>query len=599
MRLRWSPVGRSPSARRHTGGRLAGDRIPGDLGVHRRRRAGSHPNLDVSLEGWTTASAEAADELTIDLPAGINLLPRSMPSCGSSDFGTEECPVRLPQLGLVTIRGDHEGDPEYLLGTAAVYSLTPTADEFGRIGFVIPTLDVPVSGTVGLRSGSDYGGRVGARRLPRRRRTTGGRLHRLGGPGGAGTRPRPAPAWDQRLPRDLRTPAVRLPTSSSVLQTALTEYPTACSQPSGLKNLTLTTHEDPRTPDQCHDHAAGGDRVRALSFFSFGEGSVASTAADTPTGVTLSFGVPQAMSPTTLSGSQLKAAALFFEGGLTIDEVELEGRTECSAAQVGIGTEAAPPARRARSWARRRCRARSPGGGPGRDLLRRAGPEGGYGLWVTASGYGVDLKLPLVLAIEDLLVESEGSEEEVEAAVAEFEFLPQLPLNRIDLELPDGPSSPLVTAGECGEFGVTGLLTPWDGQLSEWVTESTHVIDAGFGGGPCPTPGSGPAPSPPPSTLPMQPNHPERTPKTRILRHPPRHSKVRRATFAFRADVAGSTFRCKLDSSPTAAAPPRFASGLKPGRHVFRAYAVSRAGTRGKVAAFRFKTLARRPHKHR
>ncbi len=381
------------------------------------------------------------------------------------------------------------------------------------------------------------------------------------------------------------------PVATNVAATVLTEYPTTCSPPSGL-DLTLTTHEDPGHPTSAMTALPTAIGCGSLSFFPLGEGSVASTAADTPTGVTLSFGVPQAMSPTTPSGSQLKSAALFFEGGLTIDEVALEGRTECSAAQAGIGTEAAaacPPGSKLGT-----ASVQSPlfpATVPGEVFFGGPEPEGGYRLYVTASGYGVDLKLPLVLAIEDLLVESEGSEEEVEAAVAEFEVLPQLPLKRIDLELPDGPSSPLVTAGECGEFGVTGLLTPWDGQLSDWVTESTHEIVAGFGGGPCPTPGSDPAPAPAPSPPPsMLPSHPQRTPKTRILRHPPRHSKVRRATFAFRADIAGSTFRCKLDSQPyrRCSSPVRF-SGLKPGRHVFRVYAVSRAGTRGKVAAFHFK----------
>ncbi len=56
-------------------------------------------------------------------------------------------------------------------------------------------------------------------------------------------------------------------------------------------------------------------------------------------------------------------------------------------------------------------------------------------------------------------------------------------------------------------------------------------------------------------------------------------SAARSATFGFHADEAGSTFRCALDARKAAPCrAPKLYSGLSPGRHVFKVYAVDLAG---------------------
>jgi hypothetical protein len=56
-------------------------------------------------------------------------------------------------------------------------------------------------------------------------------------------------------------------------------------------------------------------------------------------------------------------------------------------------------------------------------------------------------------------------------------------------------------------------------------------------------------------------------------------SKARSATFAFRSDSPGSTFRCRVDGHrPAPCRSPKKYSGLSAGRHTFRVYAVDAAG---------------------
>jgi hypothetical protein len=56
-------------------------------------------------------------------------------------------------------------------------------------------------------------------------------------------------------------------------------------------------------------------------------------------------------------------------------------------------------------------------------------------------------------------------------------------------------------------------------------------------------------------------------------------SSARTASFGFRADEAVAGFRCRLDAGKvTSCRSPKTYSGLAPGRHVFRVYAVDRAG---------------------
>jgi hypothetical protein len=68
-------------------------------------------------------------------------------------------------------------------------------------------------------------------------------------------------------------------------------------------------------------------------------------------------------------------------------------------------------------------------------------------------------------------------------------------------------------------------------------------------------------------------------PETILSKRPTGAIHAPRATFRFNANIAGSTFQCKLDRRPfRACESPKTYKGLSEGRHVFRVRAVGPTG---------------------
>jgi Ca2+-binding RTX toxin-like protein len=102
-------------------------------------------------------------------------------------------------------------------------------------------------------------------------------------------------------------------------------------------------------------------------------------------------------------------------------------------------------------------------------------------------------------------------------------------------------------------------------------------------------------PPPPPPLPPAD----VRAPRTRLAGHPPARIVTRavwrRVAFRFASNESDSRFRCKLDGKPYRGCVSPRAFRVKAGRHVFRVFAVDRAGNRDpSPALFRFRVSRRR-----
>src|SRR6266542_921870 len=75
-------------------------------------------------------------------------------------------------------------------------------------------------------------------------------------------------------------------------------------------------------------------------------------------------------------------------------------------------------------------------------------------------------------------------------------------------------------------------------------------------------------------------------PQTKLLKHPPKATTSRTATFKFRSSEPRSTFKCKLDRKPVkpCVSPKRYRR-LKPGKHVFKVRATDPAGNADRTPA--------------
>ena len=68
--------------------------------------------------------------------------PRVLTQCSALDFALQQCPPNS-QAGLITIHAEYEGNPNYLLGTAPIYTVEPSAEEAARFAFYVPVLEHP------------------------------------------------------------------------------------------------------------------------------------------------------------------------------------------------------------------------------------------------------------------------------------------------------------------------------------------------------------------------------------------------------------------------------------------------------------------------
>jgi len=70
---------------------------------------------------------------------------------------------------------------------------------------------------------------------------------------------------------------------------------------------------------------------------------------------------------------------------------------------------------------------------------------------------------------------------------ATFDRLPQLPYSDLEIRFREGQRSPLATPASCGPIATQANLTPWDDPGLVQSTSLPDHIDAGVGGGPCPS----------------------------------------------------------------------------------------------------------------
>jgi hypothetical protein len=65
--------------------------------------------------------------------------------------------------------------------------------------------------------------------------------------------------------------------------------------------------------------------------------------------------------------------------------------------------------------------------------------------------------------------------------------IPEVPISDVRVHLREGGRSPLITPNRCGTYTTTALLTPTADPTNPYEASSSFEIDAGVGGGPCPS----------------------------------------------------------------------------------------------------------------
>jgi hypothetical protein len=527
-------------------------------------QAGAHPDLNLDFSFEEPGEPETAKDAFVQLPPGFWLYAGNMPRCTESQFASSECPVDA-QVGLVTVHGNALGDPNFDLGTEALYLLSAHGGELTRFGFNIPVGNASVEVPVKLLPWAGYSSTLLFSGLPETTPIKSIEFEVWGVPA--------APVHDEE-----RFPIVSGGRPSGQPQLPFTRNPTACGTLTSA--ITATSYEDPDHPSTTE---TSGPAITGCSKPNFNPSlnvALSSSETSTTTGLDVEALNFQELDPDGVSSSDLESIDLFLPG-LQVNKGIAATHSVCTLAQAHLtdfSPNECPIDSKLGSLAVAVAGIEDPIDGD----IYFGGPESDeeYRLFLVAASAGIELKLPAWLSADG----------EVELALP---GLPQLPLEKLDLQV-EPSTSLFTTPPECGGFEALGEVTSWSELSVAFVLLSEFTIDSGPGGGPCPQPGAGgpgatqptsggssPSPSPPPPLA--------QKPVVKILRHPPHRGHDRRPTFRFSSSVAGSAFECRIDRRPwRPCRSPLTLHKLLPGSHTFRVRAVGPAGTESRAAAYRF-----------
>ena len=417
--------------------------------------ASGHPDWSVSFSLASSASSQAAKEVTYNAPEGAGLVPASVPQCTNEEFALTECHADS-QVGLVTVRARYEGKSEYVLGTAPVFDLEPSGT-FGRLAFTIPILNAPVVAALSLREASDYGLRLALEELPQPAPIAGMNLILWGVPANPFNNPARFPMGSSGHPAgcpELEDASCTTGTTSAAPEIPFTLSPTTCGVYLAA-TLDVKTYQDPATITEAKAEYPQMVDCRQLAFNPSLYAAPTTTDAYSPTGLDLGFTDPQQLSPTVPGPSELSGVLLSLPEQMSINP-KLEEPVTCSETQAALGSE--EPAT---------CPEEAELGTARVEVANVAVPLVGgiYYLGVVESeeevllllnvrGGGVELKLPMSLG-------EDPKTGQLTLALVQ----PQLPISDYTLHFFGGGGALLRTPLDCGTYPISANFVPWDESL--------------------------------------------------------------------------------------------------------------------------------------
>jgi hypothetical protein len=467
-------------------------------------QAGGHPDVAVSLklanrlvqESESLCNCEDAKDATVHFPPGLIGNPSATPKCSIADFSADDCPIDS-QIGMTfVITGP--GIPLQFL--SAIYNLVPPPGVAGLTGFKLSFFDSAQFTVLSSRTDSDYGLDAKAISI----------FH------GSGT-----PLWVFKellwgVPADPSHNALRInlnegnifaggstlfgeefcdadgapsgddprtmvkacgggnPAPSNSPLTPFLQNPTSCEEP-------LETTFDVLSYDGETTHAAASwPQATGCNQLSFNPSLYAQPTTkqtDSASGIDVNLSVPQQLSPTVPSPSELKAATVNLPAGFSINSNAVDGKTSCSDAQANFGTRiAAECPEFAKVGSLELLSSALPGPLPGFVYLGSPLPGNRYRLFLVADGFATHVKLAGTVTPDPVTGQ----------LTIDFPSLPQTPLTAFNMHFFGSERGALATPTKCGTYAVQSTFVPWDSRLEQQTSSQFFTLDSGPGGAPCP-----------------------------------------------------------------------------------------------------------------
>jgi hypothetical protein len=476
-------------------------------------QAGGHSDLTTEWEfgnhvyGSNPLPCECDDAkvLTQNFPEGFIGNPHATPRCTSAGLALAQCPVDS-QVGVVAAAA---GKPSPSTGYVffPLYNMVPNADQAGVIAFRAGG-GGPIITVISARTGSDYGLQTetfglsrfslfvpyqitidlwgvpadpshNALRYPFANQ---GGLFQCGlGPDEHDPRPYlergefPPPAICASEPFGAQ------PSSSPPIP--FLSNPTRCSGPLAATFETLAFDNETDFAESTFPAVTGCDQ---LTFNPSLSAKPTTTETDSASGLDVNLSVPQFVSPTTPSPSEIKATTVTLPLGFSINPNAADGKVTCSDADAHFGTEeAATCPEFSKVGTLTIDNSALPAPIPGYLYLGDPLPGDRYRVILVADGFATHIKLA-GSAIPD---------PQTGQLTFSFPNLPESPLTNFDLHVFGSERGILATPTQCGTYAVHSTFTPWDEALAKQSATQFFSLDQGPKGTPCPARPRGFSPS--------------------------------------------------------------------------------------------------------
>jgi hypothetical protein len=461
-------------------------------------QAAGHPDVQLRFvvdnrdyqETHSACNCEDPRDATVHLPAGFIGNPHATPQCSVADFSANSCAVDS-QVGMahVDARGGFN---------SPVFNLIPPPTKSGLLGFKVFLFDTPQFTVLAARTGSDYGLDATATsiahggfplrgfqqvlwgvpadpshdKLRINAAENGGYWwygSSLCGPNGEESTADPLTAVENC---NGYPPFAPMPSNSPL--TPFLQNPMACGTP--LSSTLEVLSYDGET-DQAE---APWPEMTGCSQLSFNPSLFAqptTKATDSASGIDVNLTIPQQISPSVPTPSELRAAKVTLPEGFTLNASAADGKTACTDLEARFGTtEEAHCPEFAKVGSLEIDSSALPGPLPGFVYLGQPLPGNRYRIFLTADGFGTHVKIAGAVLPDPT----------TGRLTISFQDLPQSPLTAFNMHFFGSERGILATPTRCGTYPVTSTFTPWATGLSTQTSTQYFQLDRGPGAGGCP-----------------------------------------------------------------------------------------------------------------
>ena len=443
--------------------------------------AGGHPDIEASFTLDDPGQPEGAKDISVQLPEGLFGNPQAIATCTSADFALNLC-SGAAQVGTIVIHANYNGDPDYLLGTAPLYNLEARGDfETARLGFVAPTVNIPINVPITVRTGSDYGlnmtvtGITQATPLASAAVTVWGfpadpihdvnRFH----PGEPGA-PAVCPGISNTGCIIPPFPHAGIPVKPYV------DNPTVCTGPPLSATLEVTTYQDPGNPSsRAAQYPATTDCEKQV-FNPVLNLALTTSEADSAAGLDIEFRSPIFLGLSN-SPTELRTVAVTLPEGLSINPDAADGQLACTDAEANMTNQAPAACPDSSKIGTFELHTPSlPDSLPGSLYIGEPKPGDQYRVIMVANGFGIHAKLTAS-------VQPDPTTGQVTMNVRD---LPQVPFDEFDIHLFASDRGLMATPTQCTVYRAQSTFTPWNASLSPQTSSPILSINSGPNGSPCP-----------------------------------------------------------------------------------------------------------------